>query len=99
VPRIVLALVIGLLALSASGVESVFIQEPCGINEQSAREDGACAPTCVTCGCCARAIEPVGVAVVNDPGRPSPPAVTRPHDLLPTNPADVLHVPKALLRS
>ncbi len=68
--------------------------EPCTGYEQPGREDGACPPTCVTCGCCAQAAEPVILPVTSSfeaPVADVSPLVS----LLPrTSPRDILHVPK-----
>jgi hypothetical protein len=100
VRRFALALVVGLLALSASGLSSLVVAEPCSAYElggQSGETDRDCPPTCVICGCCAQAVEP-GVAVIaSSPDAPVPLAVF----LLPrypdTDPRDILHVPRIAL--
>jgi hypothetical protein len=94
VTRIVHAIVVGLLTLSASGVISLAVAEPCTAYEGSRSEDGSCPPTCVTCGCCAQAVEPVTVVVSTIPEA----AVADIPDPLPgvprTTPRDIFHVPK-----
>lgn len=83
-----------LLSLSASGAAAVVLDEPCIGAEQTTREDGACPPTCVTCGCCAQAAEPLLMHVVVSETT----AVTRflsAIPQLPSTPArDILHVPR-----
>lgn len=93
--RFALALVVGLLTFSASGVSALVVDEPCVV-EQAGREDRSCAPTCVTCGCCAQATEPAAVPHENAPDEPA--RDVRPlTPLLPvTDPGDILHVPKPL---
>ena len=92
--RFALAIIIGLLTFSASGVYSLVIDEPCTGYEAPGTEDAACPPTCVTCGCCAQAVEPVSLIVS---ATPDAPIVDIP-DVLPSvlraTPHDILHVPK-----
>lgn len=92
--RLSLVFIVGLLAFSVSGISSLVVAEPCFGYEQQSDEDDACPPMCVTCGCCAQAVEPVGLAMSAAPdarisavpdGRPSVPRIA---------PRDVLHVPK-----
>jgi len=93
VRRFVLAIIVGLLALSASNISSLVIDEPC-TGDELPGSDGTCPPTCVTCGCCAQAVEPVAIVVATSPDDrvvdiaaflPDPPR---------TDPRDILHVPK-----
>jgi hypothetical protein len=96
VRRFVLAIVVGLLALSASGVPSLVLNEPC-TREELAGSDGTCPPTCVTCGCCAQAVEPSLVTIATAPDAlPADSSASRP-DLLRIDPRDILHVPKSRL--
>lgn len=92
--RIAQALIVALLMFSASGVYAFAIAEPCDSYEQLAQDDRSCPPMCVTCGCCAQAVEPVTLTVAAVPDTPV--AVTA--FLLPplpkTTPRDILHVPK-----
>ena len=95
--RGVLGIVIALLTFSASGVAAFVVTEPCGTFEGAGRDHGDCPPTCVTCGCCAQAAEPVAVVVSVSPDVPV-------SDLIPvlprvprSNPLDILHVPKPVL--
>ena len=94
VRRFALAIIVALLSLSASGVSSLVLAEPCTGYEQSGREDGTCPPTCVTCGCCAQAAEPAILPVTSSleaPVADVSPLIPR---LPKTSPSDVLHVPK-----
>ena len=92
--RFGLAMVVALLTFSASGLSALVVLEPCRGYEQSRPDDGACPPTCVTCGCCAHAVEPVVLAVNVSPDQPLAeitalvPRLPRPHA------RDILHVPK-----
>jgi hypothetical protein len=97
VQRFVFAVVVGLLTLSASGVSSLVINEPCTGYELPASDDGACQPTCVTCGCCAQAVETVMIVVATSPEvRVADIAGFLP-DLPRTTARDILHVPKLRL--
>lgn len=93
-PRFILAVIVGLLTFNTSGVHSLVIAEPCTGYEQPGQEDGACPPTCVTCGCCAQAAEPAIVTITNSVEAPFSdlgPVVPR---LPRTGPRGILHVPK-----
>jgi hypothetical protein len=87
--------VIGVLALSTSGVLDLVVAEPCAITESSASDDGACATTCVRCHCCAQSIEVFAAKLLSV----RLPLVTR--SVSPVNlvlagaPSEILHVPKA----
>ena len=94
VHRFVLAIIVGLLTLSASGVSSLVINEPCTGYELPGSDDGACPPTCVTCGCCAQAVEPVMVVVAASPDTLIADIAVFLPDLPRKNPRDILHVPK-----
>jgi hypothetical protein len=97
VRRFVLAIIVGLLTLSASDVSGFVINEPCTGYELPGSDDGACPPTCVTCGCCAQAIDTVTVVVATSPDvRVADMADFLP-DLPRTSPRDILHVPKLRL--
>lgn len=92
--RFALAIIVALLTLSASGVSALVVGEPCTGYEQPGREDGACPPTCVTCGCCAQAAEPTTLPVTSSLESPvvgiSPLLAPLPRTLS----HDILHVPK-----
>ena len=96
VRRLTLAVLLTLLALSASGAPSMFVPEPCGSNEP-VRSHSVCPPTCVTCGCCAQAAEPVLLSLTSSPEV----LLTGIVDSLPrlpkAAPRDILHVPKLRL--
>jgi hypothetical protein len=94
VPRFALAVIVALLTFSASGVSALVVPEPCTGYEQPNQDDGACPPTCVTCGCCAHGVEPVALAVVASPDA-APTEITAFVFRLPrTRGRDILHVPK-----
>jgi hypothetical protein len=92
--RFVFAIIVGVLALSASGATSVIMGEPCSGHELAGKDDGACPPTCVTCGCCAQAAEAVAIAAANSPDTPLTDLVALLPRLPNSDPGDILHVPK-----
>lgn len=89
-----LAAMVALLVVSASGVLTLVVLEPCATSAVAGQDDGTCPPTCVTCGCCAQSVEIVAVLVVANPEliacdvrqplRSEPQATS----------FDILHVPK-----
>lgn len=97
VVRFALAVIIALLTFSASGVSALIVPEPCTGYEQPGHEDGACPPTCVRCGCCARAAETVIAQAEGSPevaiAEIHVATVRLPH----AQPRDILHVPKPRL--
>ena len=97
--RFAFALVVGWLTLSASGVSTLIAGEPCTGYELTGQgeDDGACPPTCVTCGCCAQAAEPVAVAVSSSPDVPLSDLIAVLPRIPRTDPLDILHVPKLTL--
>jgi len=95
--RFALAIIAGLLTFSASGVYSLVINEPCTGYERPGSDDGACPPTCVTCGCCAQAVEPVTVVVAVSPDVPIADVPSFLPALPRIDPRDVLHIPKLRL--
>ncbi len=92
--RLALALIVGLLSFSATGVAGLIIGEPCLDFTLSAEDDNNCPPTCVTCGCCAQAAEPNAIVVTNSPGTPVPQFAAVLPPFTETDPRDILHVPK-----
>jgi hypothetical protein len=94
VRRLALACLVSLLAFSASGAAALLVQEPCSPFEAADADEAACPPTCVTCGCCGQAVEPVIVAVTSSPdclvSNVLPPLPRLPI----ADPRDILHVPK-----
>lgn len=95
--RLILAFIVALLTFSASGAYALVIAEPCTGYEQADQDDGACPPTCVTCGCCAQAAEPAILPMGSSLEAP----VTDVSPLSPrvpkATPRDILHVPKLRL--
>jgi hypothetical protein len=95
VRRLAPTIIVALLTFSVSGVSTLLLSEPCTGDEQSGRADGTCPPTCVTCGCCAQAVEPASVVVASSPDIPVAEIVTALPRLVKSDPRPVLHVPKA----
>jgi len=96
VRRFLFAVVVGLLTVSASGVWSVIVTEPCTGLEATGGDDGTCPPTCVTCGCCAQALEPVPLIQTSSADNPVSELAEALPQLIQTEPRDILHVPKLL---
>ena len=83
-----------MLTFSASGVSALVTAEPCAAFEQTAQDDGACAPTCVTCGCCAMAVEATVVTMAATPAVLVAEVSPLVPPVLPSASHDILHVPK-----
>jgi hypothetical protein len=97
VRRLAFAIIVAWLTVSASGLSSLIIPEPCLGYELAGSDPGTCPPTCVTCGCCARGAEPVVLRAMSAPDVPVcyvPFALPR---LPKTDPRAILHVPKLRL--
>jgi hypothetical protein len=94
VRRFVHAIIVALLTFNASGTFALVVVEPCTGYEQPGREDGACPPTCVTCGCCAQAVEPVALQVAVSPDALIAEIHARTPRAPKTRARDILHVPK-----
>jgi hypothetical protein len=99
VARFALALIVGLLTFSASGVSSLVVPEPCTGYEFTGQgeDEGGCPPTCVTCGCCAQGAEAVTMVVASSPEAPLSELVAFLPGVPITDPRDILHVPKVYL--
>jgi hypothetical protein len=95
--RFDLAIIVALLTFTSSGVYSLVINEPCTGYEAPGSDDAACPPTCVTCGCCAQAVEPVALVVATTPDVPIADIPDVLLNLPRTTPRDILHVPKLRL--
>lgn len=95
--RFALAVVVALLTFSASGVSALIVPEPCTGYEQPGQEDGACPPTCVRCGCCARAAEMVVAQTEDSLDITLAESRSSTAPLPETQPRDILHVPKLRL--
>ena len=92
--RFALTIIVALLTFSTSGVSALIVPEPCTGYEQPGQEDGACPPTCVRCGCCARAAETMVPQIEDSPDITLAVFQSNTPPLLKTQPRDILHVPK-----
>ena len=92
--RLALALIVALLTFTASGVSALIVPEPCTAYERPGQEDGACPPTCVRCGCCARAAETMAPQTEESLDTTVAAFQSKTPSLLTTQPRDILHVPK-----
>jgi hypothetical protein len=98
VRRLASVIIVAVLTISASGATSLIIPEPCtGYEFSEIDDDGLCPPTCVTCGCCAQAAEPLAMVASTSQEAPTAAADVFRSQLLKTDPRDILHVPKARL--
>jgi hypothetical protein len=95
--RLGLAIIVALLTFSASGAPALIVDEPCTGYEQSAGDEGDCPPTCVTCGCCAQAVEAaiLPIALASSDAVVQATAFVR--RIPKTRAHEILHVPKFLL--
>jgi len=94
VQRLLRLLVAGLLMFTVSGLSALIVDEQCSLYEQPQGADRDCPPTCVTCGCCAQAVEPGTLHVALVLRVPATRASTEPVRFPTTDPLDVLHVPR-----
>jgi hypothetical protein len=94
VRRFAFPIIVAFLTFSASGISGLIMAEPCTGYEQPGREDGGCPPTCVTCGCCAQAAEPVILSVSRSLEVPVADVSSFIPHLPTSSPRDILHVPK-----
>ena len=92
--RCVLSIIVALLTFSVSGAYALAVAEPCTSYEQPGQQHGSCPPTCVTCGCCAQAVEPAATVISATPDTPIADLPNVLPTLPSTTPRDILHVPK-----
>jgi hypothetical protein len=95
VRRAILAVIVVVLSIGASGVSALVVSERCTPYERSASQDDACPPTCLTCGCCAQAVEPVALTVRIIPQAPVANIAASALSLEMSQARDILHVPKS----
>jgi hypothetical protein len=97
VSRFFLVSIVVALTFSATGVSSLIVPEPCTATKPATSDDRSCPPLCVTCGCCAQAVEPA-VLLVSATPEPVTARVTEFVSWIPeSEPRRILHVPKARL--
>lgn len=92
--RFVHAIIVVVLSISASGAYTLVLAEPCAAAEQQEHDDAACPPTCVTCGCCVHAVEPMALSVAAIVESPLADVCTLASPQPQTSTRDILHVPK-----
>ena len=97
VRRLALTVIVSLLTISASGLSALAVLEPCSGLEQTAEDEGTCPPTCVTCGCCAQAVEPVALLVTSASNTSLAGPGNARSRLTNPQPRDILHVPRLRL--
>jgi hypothetical protein len=97
VVRFALATIVALLTFSVSGASALIVPEPCTGYELPGQEDGSCPPTCVRCGCCARAAEAMAPQIEDSLDITLAEFATITPLLPTTQPRDILHVPKLRL--
>lgn len=86
---------VAVLTFSVSGVTSLVTAEPCAIGgEFDGSDDEACPPTCVTCGCCAQAVEAPASRPAAVPLNPAANLRAMIPSLPTSEPYGILHVPK-----
>jgi hypothetical protein len=93
VGRFLFLIVLGVLAMDATGVEALVLPEPCTSAEQT-QSDGACPPLCARCVCCAQPIVPeIAMSIVSTPVQQGVIEVCSGR-IPQTVPSKVFHVPK-----
>jgi hypothetical protein len=92
--RLFLVVIVSMLTWSSSGIATLVISEPCTSYEQAERDDDLCPPTCVTCGCCAQAVEPMTASRPGSPEARVTDLIAPVRPLLPSQAFDIFHVPK-----
>ena len=95
--RFLLTILVGLLSYGASGATSLVVSESCTVRELTGTDDNTCPPMCVTCGCCARSVEPVAITVEKSTDIVVDGVTITSSSILEIDPHDILHVPKFTL--
>jgi hypothetical protein len=98
VRRLAISLIVASLTFTASGLLGLIVPEPCTPYELagSGQDDGQCAPTCMTCGCCARPLVPGILAAASSPEQTVSLIEAVLQRVPETDPHPILHVPKRL---
>ena len=93
VRRLFLLAVLAILAMDATGLESLVTREAC-TSVQDTQPDGACPALCVRCACCAQPVVPQ-IAICDVAASLPQPVLADYSSHVPTTvPADIFHVPK-----
>ena len=93
VRRLFLLAVLAILAMDATGLESLVTREAC-TSVQDTQPDGACPALCVRCACCAQPVVPQIATCDVAMSLPQPVSVEYSSNVPTTVPADIFHVPK-----
>ena len=93
VRRLFLLIVLGILAMDATGLDALVSQERC-TSIQDSQPDGACPALCVRCTCCAQPIVPNVIETAVSMTVPHPVADLTLPRLPRTTPSKIFHVPK-----
>ena len=93
VRRLFLLIVLGILAMDATGLDAFVSQEQC-TSLQDGQPDGTCPALCVRCACCAQPVVPNVVITVVSMTVPQPVADLTLPRLPRTAPSKIFHVPK-----
>ena len=93
VQRLLLLAVLAILAMDATGLESLVTREAC-TSVQDTQPDGACPALCVRCACCAQPVVPLIATCDVAMSLPQPVSADYSSNVPTTIPADIFHVPK-----
>lgn len=93
VKRIFLVVVLGILAMDATGLEALVAPEQCAAVEGT-QPDGTCPALCVRCACCAQPIVPEIAAADVSLSLPQLVLDLYSHSIPRTVPSKIFHVPK-----
>ena len=93
VRRVFLLLVLGVLAMDATGLDALAASEQC-TSVQDERPDGSCPALCVRCACCAQPIVPESARVVISVTIPQFLVEISSQTLPRVAPSEIFHVPK-----
>jgi hypothetical protein len=93
VRRLFLLIVLGILAMDATGLEALVFPEPCA-SAQDTQPDGTCPPLCARCACGVQVIVPDLAASVTSPLVRQTFIDLYSRGIPRTVPAKIFHVPK-----
>ena len=91
--RLLLLIVLGILAMDATGLEAFAVPEQC-VTVLETQPDGTCPALCVRCACCAQPIVPEIAAPVVSMSLPQLVHDRYSDDMPRSVPAKIFHVPK-----
>ena len=93
VRRAFLVIVLGILAMDATGLSALVSPEAC-TTVQDSQPDGTCPALCVRCACCAQPIVPGIAASEVAMSSPQPVVDIYSHNIARSVPSKIFHVPK-----